>query len=168
MISVVSDLGWQVKSNRQPCLPLLEQVAVAFVGFFCRRVTSILAHGPETAAVHIGLDTTGERKFTRKAQLFFIILRLGDLDIWNWNGRWSGEFFFSFCVFRDRRFQNSFFPPLEFALNAHKHLIWMKVLDCETYQVYTRCKFKGDKCTNKQTILPKRKRHIVENGRADG
>ena len=51
-IGVVPHLRWQVEGDRESRLPLLQQVAVALVGFARRREAGVLAHRPEAAAVH--------------------------------------------------------------------------------------------------------------------
>ena len=73
VIGIVSDLGGQVEGHRKAGLALLEQVAVAVVGFFGAGITGILAHGPETPAVHGGLHAAGKGIFARKTKLFHII-----------------------------------------------------------------------------------------------
>ena len=73
VIRVVADLRGQVKGHRKAGLSLLEQVAVALVGFFGRGIAGILAHGPEAAAVHGGLHAAGEGIFAGEAQLLHVI-----------------------------------------------------------------------------------------------
>ena len=52
---------------------MLEQVAIALVGFFGAGEAGILAHGPEAAAVHGGLDAAGEGIFAGEAELVEVV-----------------------------------------------------------------------------------------------
>ena len=60
IVGVVADLGGQVEGDAQAGLALLEQVAVPAVRLLGIRVSRVLAHGPEPAAVHGGLRASGE------------------------------------------------------------------------------------------------------------
>src|ERR1700687_1835688 len=71
MIGVHTDLRGKIERNREPHLALAEQVAIALIGFRSAAETRVLAHGPEAAAVHRGVDTTGIWKFAWKAESFF-------------------------------------------------------------------------------------------------
>ena len=73
IVGVVADLGGQVEGHREAGLALLEQEAVALVGFFGAGVAGVLAHGPEAAAVHAGLDAARVGVFAGEAQLLQVI-----------------------------------------------------------------------------------------------
>ena len=73
MIGVVPDLGRQVEGYREARLTLLEQVAVSGVGFLGVAETRVLAHRPEAAAIHRGLDASGVRELAGKAELREIV-----------------------------------------------------------------------------------------------
>ncbi len=73
IVGVVADLGGQVKSHREAGLPLLQQVAVAAVGFCGAGVTGVLAHGPEAPAVHAGLDAAGEGVLAGEAESIHVV-----------------------------------------------------------------------------------------------
>jgi hypothetical protein len=47
---------------------MVEQVAVALIGLLGAGVTGVLAHRPQAAAVHIGMDAARERVLARLAQ----------------------------------------------------------------------------------------------------
>ena len=100
VIGVIADLGGQVEGHRKAGLALLQQVAVAPVGFFGGGVAGILAHGPEAAAVHGGLHAAGERVFARKAQLVHVINRrvFAFRRQQPGNGNPGGSFEFSFTL----------------------------------------------------------------------
>src|SRR5436190_21043703 len=66
MIRVVSHLGGQIERDREARLPGLEEVLKPVVRFLGRSKTRVLAHRPQLAAVHRGIDTAGERPFARK------------------------------------------------------------------------------------------------------
>ena len=70
---IITDLGREVECARQAAAAVSQQVFITFVGFFSSGETSIHTHGPETAAVHGRLYTTGERIFTRETEVSFII-----------------------------------------------------------------------------------------------
>ena len=62
IVGVQTDLGGQIKSYRESGSTLGEEIFVASVGFFGGCVTGILAHGPQPAAVHVGINAAGEGK----------------------------------------------------------------------------------------------------------
>ncbi len=68
-IGVVAHQGGEIKSDREPGLALLKQVFEALVGFLSGAKASKHAHGPQSAAVHGGVDPAGVRIFTRKTKL---------------------------------------------------------------------------------------------------
>jgi hypothetical protein len=53
-VGIVSHLGRQIEGHREPGLPLLEEIAVALVGFLGGAETCILAHGPERPRYIVG------------------------------------------------------------------------------------------------------------------
>ena len=57
------------KATDKPGLPLLQQISVAPVGFLGGGEAGVLAHGPEPAPVHGGLDPAGEGIFPGKVQI---------------------------------------------------------------------------------------------------
>ena len=59
VVGVVADLGRQVEGDGEARLALLQQVVVPPVGLLGRGVPRVLAHGPQPAAVHVGLDSAG-------------------------------------------------------------------------------------------------------------
>ena len=75
MVGVVSHLGRQVEGDRQPRLPLAEEVAQAPIGPGGVAEAGVLPNGPEAAPVHGRLHAAGERGGAREPQ----VLRVGDL-----------------------------------------------------------------------------------------
>ena len=73
VVGIIANLSWQVKSHRKPGLPLLQQVSKAAVGVGGGCIARILAHGPDSAPVHIGLHSPGIRILTGKAYFIVII-----------------------------------------------------------------------------------------------
>ena len=69
MIGVVSHQRGEVERHRQPGLPALEQEFVAPVGVLGRAEPGELAHRPEPAPVHRGMDAARERIRAGGAQL---------------------------------------------------------------------------------------------------
>ena len=59
IVGVVADLGGQVEGDGEAGLPLGEQVLVPLVRLLGGAEAGVLAHGPEPAAIHGGLDTPG-------------------------------------------------------------------------------------------------------------
>ena len=81
VVRIQADLGGQVEGHAQAGLPLLQQVAVAAVGFLGRAEAGVLAHGPELAAVHGRLHAAGVGVSAGIAQVFFIVEPLHVLGI---------------------------------------------------------------------------------------
>ena len=54
------------KATDSPVMPCDKQIAVAAVAFLGRAEAGVLAHGPEAAAVHVGIDAARERKLARQ------------------------------------------------------------------------------------------------------
>ena len=72
-VGVVAHLGRQVEGDRQPGLPLREQVAETLVGLLGRREARVLAHRPEAAAVHRRLDASGEGVLPRAPEVAILV-----------------------------------------------------------------------------------------------
>ena len=68
-IGVVAGLRGQIECHGEAGLSLLKQVLVAAVGLLGGGETGVLAHGPESATVHGGLDAAGEGKARGVANL---------------------------------------------------------------------------------------------------
>ena len=69
VVGVVADLGRQVEGDGEAGLALVEEVAVAAVRLLGVAEAGVLAHRPEAAAVHRGLDAARERELAREAKL---------------------------------------------------------------------------------------------------
>ena len=67
IVGVEPELGRQVERDREPRLPLLEQVAVAGVRLLGRGEARVLADRPRPAAVHVRVDPARERRLARAA-----------------------------------------------------------------------------------------------------
>src|SRR3981189_2144363 len=65
MIGVHADLRGQIECDRESRLALAEQITITLVGFSGGAKPGVLAHGPETAAVHRGINATRVGKFAR-------------------------------------------------------------------------------------------------------
>ena len=68
-VGVVADLRGQIEGDGKPGGSLGEQEFVAAVALFGVAHAGVLAHGPEAAAVHGGLDAAGEGKFAGEAEV---------------------------------------------------------------------------------------------------
>jgi hypothetical protein len=68
VVGVEAELGGQVEGHRESGRPLLEQVAVALVGFLGAGVSRVLTHRPELLAVHVAVHAAGERVLARVAE----------------------------------------------------------------------------------------------------
>src|SRR5690606_20593870 len=73
VVGVVADLGGQVEGDREARLPLLQEEFVAAVGLLRVGEAGVLAHGPEAAAVHGGLDAAGEGELAGVAQALVVV-----------------------------------------------------------------------------------------------
>jgi len=60
VVGIIADLRGQVEGDAQACLSLFEEIAVTPVGLFGGGEAGVLAHGPEPAAVHGGMDAARE------------------------------------------------------------------------------------------------------------
>ena len=63
MVGVHADLRGEIESNREAGLAFAEEIAIALVGFDGGAEAGVLAHGPEAAAVHGGVDAAGVGEF---------------------------------------------------------------------------------------------------------
>jgi hypothetical protein len=73
MIGIVADLGRQVKGHGEAGLAVFQEVTVTPVRILSGPEPRILAHGPEAAPVHGGLDAAGVREFSGYVQVSRII-----------------------------------------------------------------------------------------------
>ena len=76
VVRVVAHQRRHVERRREPGLAVLEQVAEALVRLLRRAEARELAHRPELAAVHRGVDAARERIHTRVAEVAVVV----DLD----------------------------------------------------------------------------------------
>ena len=60
VVGIEAELGRQVEGDAQAGLALVEEIAIAGVGFPGGAEAGVLAHGPEPAAVHRRVDAAGE------------------------------------------------------------------------------------------------------------
>src|ERR1700676_5558570 len=99
MIRVHADLRGQIESYGKTGLAFAEQIAVALVGFDSGAEAGVLAHGPEAAAVHGGIDAAGVREFAGVAESGVGIpvaeACFGVQAVWR-KARERGEFLFAF------------------------------------------------------------------------
>ena len=72
VVRVVADLGRQIEGDAQAGLSLPEQIAIALIGFLRRGEARILAHRPETRAIHRRLDAARIGIFAREAEFLYI------------------------------------------------------------------------------------------------
>jgi len=75
VVGVHADLRWQIESDREAGLAFAEEIAIALVGFDGGAEAGVLAHGPEAAAVHGGVDAAGEGEFAGVADDRFGVCR---------------------------------------------------------------------------------------------
>ncbi len=73
MIGVDADLRGEIEGDGEASLAFAEEVAIALVGFDGAAEAGVLAHGPEAAAVHGGVDAAGIGEFARVAESGFRI-----------------------------------------------------------------------------------------------
>jgi len=77
VVGVVTHLGDQVESHREPGLAGLQQLPVALVGLGGGGEAGVLAHGPMAAAVHVGVDAAGEGELAgRRRQILGQVLAI--------------------------------------------------------------------------------------------
>ena len=68
LIRVAAELGGEVEGHREAGRAVLDQIAIAAIGFLRGRVTGVLAHRPQPVAVHAGVDATRERVLAGRAE----------------------------------------------------------------------------------------------------
>ena len=68
MVGVHADLRGEIEGHREAGLALAQEVAVTLIGFGGAAETGVLAHGPEAAAIHGGVDAAGVGKFAGEAE----------------------------------------------------------------------------------------------------
>ncbi len=71
MIGVQADLRGKIESDGEAGLAFAEEIAIALVGFGGGAEAGVLAHGPEAAAVHGGIDAAGVGEFAGIAESNF-------------------------------------------------------------------------------------------------
>ena len=72
MVGIITDLRRQVEGNRKAGLPLGDQELIALIALLGVAKAGVLAHGPETAAVHVGLHATRVGEFAGEAKLLLV------------------------------------------------------------------------------------------------
>ena len=63
VIGIHADLGRKIEGDGEASLTFAEEIAITLVGFDCGAKAGVLAHGPEAAAVHGGIDAASEGEF---------------------------------------------------------------------------------------------------------
>ena len=63
MIGVHANLRGQIERDGKALLSFAEQIPITLIGFGGAAKAGVLAHGPETAAVHSGINSAGVREF---------------------------------------------------------------------------------------------------------
>src|SRR5580765_9026385 len=77
VVRVVAHQRRHVERRREPGLPVLEEVAEALVRLLGRPEAGELAHRPQAAAVHRGIDAARERIRARPAEVAVVV----ELDV---------------------------------------------------------------------------------------
>ena len=70
VVGIHADLRRQVKRYGKAGLALVQEIAITLVGFRGAGETCVLAHGPEAAAVHGGINTASVGKLAGIADGF--------------------------------------------------------------------------------------------------
>src|SRR5262245_8044159 len=115
MIGIAPHLGRQVEGHREPGLSLLEQVAVAAIGFFRGAKAGVLAHGPQPPAIHGRLDSAGEGIVAGKAEVAGEVKSVGIgriVDPIKFDSRGRGKMLLAFGAALECRSKLAFFPVL--------------------------------------------------------
>jgi hypothetical protein len=101
MVGVEADLGGEIEGDGEAGLAFAEEIAVALIGFDGGAEAGVLAHGPEAAAVHGGIDAAGERKFAGEGDGGFRVGReVGfGVETVEWEAGEGGEVGFAFGGF---------------------------------------------------------------------
>ncbi len=114
-VGVDAHLRGQIERDRQSCLSVVQQQAKPPVGLLGRAEPGVLAHGPQPAAVHRGLDAPRERKRARIRQVVRVVggAVLRTVDSLYGDSRWrravgqaltSSGLFASVCAARSTSF----------------------------------------------------------------
>ena len=69
MVGIHAHLRREVEGDGEPGHALRKQIAVAAVALLGGAEASVLAHGPEPRAVHLGMDAAGEGKLAGEAEI---------------------------------------------------------------------------------------------------
>jgi hypothetical protein len=69
MITVVTHLRRQIEGTTQSCLTCLKQELKPLIGISGTSKPRVLAHRPETIAMHAWVNTSGVRRLARIADL---------------------------------------------------------------------------------------------------
>ena len=69
VVGVVADLGGEIEGYGETRGAVGEEEFVTAIGLFCIAHAGVLTHGPETAAVHGGLDAAGEGVLAGEAEV---------------------------------------------------------------------------------------------------
>jgi len=113
MVAVISRLRGQIKSDTESRLPLFPKIAVTHVALPGAAETRVLAHRPETPAVHCGLHAARERKLSRIAKLF-IVIQIGNIkrriETLDWFSGDAGKNILAFLFLTQRPIQDFFLP----------------------------------------------------------
>ena len=72
-VRVVAHLRGQVERDRQAGLAVVQEVPEPAVRLLGGREPRVLAHGPEAAAIHRGLDPAGERVLARSPEVTILV-----------------------------------------------------------------------------------------------
>ena len=78
VVRIVPDLGGEIEGHAQARLPLLQEIPETPVRILGGAEPGILAHGPEAAPVHVGLDPPGKGILAGKAEIPQVI-ETGDI-----------------------------------------------------------------------------------------
>ena len=73
VVGIQADLGGQIECHRKPGSAVRQQVFVTLVGFLGVAHAGVLAHGPEPAAIHGGLDAAGKGIVAGIADLVILV-----------------------------------------------------------------------------------------------
>ena len=77
VVGVIADLGGEIEGYGEARGAVGEQEFVTAIGLFCVAHAGVLAHGPEAAAIHGGLDAAGVGVLAGEAEVIFWIEAFG-------------------------------------------------------------------------------------------
>src|SRR4051794_28284072 len=69
MVGVIAHQGGEIEGDGEAGLALAEEIMEAAIGFFRRRKTGELPHGPQAPAIHGFVNTAGVGEFARRGQV---------------------------------------------------------------------------------------------------